>query len=134
MRKHQRGRVLFKVLGSLAALVFIVYGFKERSDITSIQKRGKLATVEPISQYTQFKKSGSSTYTAEFHFKTEDGRAIVQKHSFPEEVLSDFKAGKPVRVYYLSNDPSTFSFEREKPSWFLVIGGAVFLVAVLIFA
>jgi len=134
MQRHQRGRVLFKVLGSLAALVFIAYGFKERSEITSIQKRGKLATVEPVAQYTEFKKSGSSTYTAEFHFKTEDGRAIVQKHSFPAEVLSDFKAGRPVRIYYLSNDPSTFVFEGEKPSWFLVAGGAIFLIAALILA
>jgi hypothetical protein len=134
MRSRSHGKVLFKVLGVLAALVFIGYGLKDRSEVTSIQKRGKLATVRPIANYTEFKKSGSSTYTAEFHFKTEDGRDIVQKHSFPAEVLSDFQAGKPVQIVYLPNDPSTFVFASEKPGWALVIGGVVFLIAALLLA
>lgn len=134
MRSRSHGKVLFKLLGALAALAFIGYGLKDRSEITSIQKRGKLATVEPITKYSEFKKSGSSTYTAEFHFKTEDGRQIVTKHSFPEDVLADFKAGKPVQIVYLPNDPGTFVFAKEKPGWALVIGGAVLLVAALLLA
>jgi len=134
MRSRSQGKVLFKLLGALAALVFIGYGLKDRSEVTSIQKRGKLVTVEPIANYTEFKQSGSSTYTAEFHFKTEDGRDMVQKHSFPEEVLADFKAGKPVQIVYLPNDPGTFVFAREKPGWGLVIGGVVLLVAALLLA
>jgi hypothetical protein len=134
MRAKQNGKLLFNVLGVFAALVFLGYGLKERSEITSIQKRGKLATVEPPANYNEFKKGGSSTYTAEFRFRTEDGREIVKKQSFPEEVLSDFKAGKSVQVFYLPNDPSTFVFANEKPGWALVIGGVVFLVAVLLLA
>lgn len=134
MRSKSYGKILYKVLGVLAALVLIGYGFKDRSDITSIQKHGQLATVEPISNYTEFKQSGSSTYTAEFHFKTVDGRDIVQKHSFPEDVLADFKAGRPVHIYYLANDPGTFVFSSEKPGWGLVIGGGVLLVAALLLA
>jgi hypothetical protein len=134
MRSRSNGKILFKVLGVLAALVFIVYGFKGRSEITSIQQRGKFATVEPISKYLEFKNSGNSTYTAEFHFKTEDGRDIVQKHSFPEEVLSDFKAGNPVQIVYLPNDPGTFVFAREKAGWGLIIAGFVFLLVALLFA
>jgi hypothetical protein len=118
--RKQQGKLLFKLVGAIAAIAFIVFG--------------KLATVEPITQYTEFKKSGSSTFTAEFHFKTEDGRQVVQKHSFPEEVLADFKAGKPVRIYYLPSDTSTFVFESDKPGWTLVIGGFVLLVAALVFA
>ncbi len=132
--RKQQGKLLFKLVGAIAAIAFIVFGFQERSEITSVKKMGKLATVEPITQYTEFKKSGSSTFTAEFHFKTEDGRQVVQKHSFPEEVLADFKAGKPVRIYYLPSDTSTFVFESDKPGWTLVIGGFVLLVAALVFA
>jgi hypothetical protein len=134
MRARPHGKVLYKLLGSLAALAFIVYGFKDRSEITGIQKRGKVATVEPIGAYNEFKQGGSSTYTAEFHFKTEDGREMVLKHSFPEEVLADFKAGKPVQIVYMPNDPSTFVFARDKPGWGLVIGGFAFLLAVLLLA
>ena len=134
MRSHSNGKILFKVLGVLAALAFIVVGFQDRSEITSIQRRGKLATVEPIGKYLEFKQGSFSTYTAEFHFKTEEGRDIVQKHSFPEEALSDFKAGKPVQIVYLPNDPGTFVFASEKPGWWLIIGGCVVLLVALLFA
>ncbi|MES2933992.1 MAG: DUF3592 domain-containing protein [Pseudomonadota bacterium] len=134
MYSKSHGKILFKLLGALAALAFIGYGFKDRSEITSIQKRGKLAIVEPVTEYTEFKQGGSSVYTAELRFKTEDGRDIVQKHSFPEEALVDFKAGKPVQIYYLQNDPSTLVFASEKPGWGLVIGGFALLVAALLFA
>ena len=134
MRSRSNGKILFKLLGVIAALAFIAYGIKDRSEITSIQRRGKFATVEPIEEYIEFKKGGYSTHTAEFHFKTEDGRDIVQKHSFPEEVLSDFKAGKPVQIVYLPDDPSTFVFAGEKPGWALIIGGFVLLLAALLFA
>ena len=134
MHSKSRGKILFKVLGTIAALAFIGYGFKDRSEITNIQKHGTRATVEPIADYTEFKQGGSSTFTAEFHFKTEDGRDIVQKRSFPEEVLIDFNAGKPVQIFYLPNDPGTFVFAAEKPGWGLVIGGFVFLGAALLLA
>jgi hypothetical protein len=134
MRSRSNGKILFKVLGVLAALAFIAFGFKDRSDITSIQRHGKFATVEPIGKYIEFKQGSYSTYTAEFHFKTEDGRDIVQKHSFPEEALSDFKAEKPVQIVYLPNDPSTFVFASEKPGRGLIIGGFVLLLVALLFA
>ena len=132
MHSRSPGKILYKALGAIAALAFIGYGFKDRSEITSIQKHGTLTTVEPIADYTEFKQGGSSTYTAEFHFKTADGREIVLKHSFPEEVLNDFNAGKPVQIYYLPSDPSTIVFANEKPGWGLVIGGFVFLGAALL--
>jgi hypothetical protein len=133
-RSKSDGKILFKLLGALAALVLIGFGLVDRSEIASIQKHGMLATVEPISGYTEHQQSALSTYTAEIRFKTADGRKIVQNHSFPEEVLSDLSAGRPVQVVYLPNDPSTFVFAREKASWLLVLGGAAFLVCVLIFA
>ena len=134
MRSRAQGKILFKLLGALAAVVFIGYGVKERSEITGIQKRGKVATVEPIKDYTEFRQGGSSTYTAEIHFKTEDGRDIIQKHSFPEEVLADLKAGRPVQVVYLPESPGSFVFAAEKPGWWMVGGGVAFLVAALLFA
>lgn len=134
MHSRFHGKILFKLLGAIAALVFIGYGLKDRSEMTRIHKHGKPAVVESIANYTEFKQRGSSTYTAEFHFKTEDGRNIVQKHSFPEEVLADFKDGKPVQIFYLPNDPNTFVFAREKPGWGLVIGGVALLVVALLLA
>jgi Protein of unknown function (DUF3592) len=134
MRARSHGKTLLKFLGALAGLVFMAYGFKFRADITNIQRHGKFATVESIDKYTEFKQGYNSTYTAEFHFKTEDGRNIVQKHSFPEEALADFKAGRPVQIIYLPDDPSTFIFFGEEPGWWLIIGGLALAVASLLFA
>lgn len=134
MHLRSHGKVLFKLLGAIAALALVVYGMKDRSEIASIRKRGKLATVEPITTYAEFKQRGSSTFTAEFRFKTDDGRHIAQKHSFPPEVLSDLKAGKSVQIIYLPDDPSTFVFAHEEAGWALVVGGVVLLVVALVFA
>ncbi|MBD9394549.1 DUF3592 domain-containing protein [Acidovorax sp. ACV01] len=133
MRPHQRGKTLYKLLGAIVGLFLIISGFNERSALSSVQKHGKRAIVDSISQYTEFRKGGSSTYTAEFRFKTEDGRQITMKHSFPEEVLAGFKASKPVEVVYLPSDPNTFVFAHQKASWTLVsIGTAIFLAALLL--
>lgn len=125
---------MFKILGVLAGLVFVIFGFKENSELSRIQKLGKRATVEPIGQYMQFKRSGSTTYMAEFHFTTEDGRPIVAKHRFPEEVLADFKASRPVQVIYLPSDPQTFVFASERRSWTLTIIGVILALAALVLA
>ena len=130
---RQQGKLLFKILGVLAGIVFIAFGMQERSELSRTLKIGKHAVVEPITQYTEFKKSGSSTYTAEFHFKTESGQQMVVKHSFPEEVLAEFKANRPVEIAYLPNDPSNFVFVKQTASWTLVlVGGALALAALLL--
>ncbi|MCZ8219226.1 MAG: hypothetical protein O9337_07405 [Acidovorax sp.] len=130
---RQQGKLLFKILGVLAGIVFIAFGMQERSELSRTLKIGKHAVVEPITQYTEFKKSGSSTYTAEFRFKTEGGQQMVVKHSFPEEVLAEFKANRPVEIAYLPNDPSSFVFVKQASSWTLVlVGGALALAALLL--
>src|SRR3954466_1672695 len=133
MRSHQQGKLLYKMLGVLAGLVFAGYGIQQRSELARLKKTGKIAIVEPIENYTEFSTNGSKTYTGEFHFTTEAGQNIVAKHSFPEEVLEDFKAGRPVEVVYQANDPATFIFAKEQSSWFLVIVGVAVALAALIF-
>ena len=129
----QQGKLLFKILGALAGIVFIVFGMQERSELSRTLKIGKHAVVEPITQYTEFKKSGSTTYTAEFRFKTDNGQQMVVKHSFPEEVLAEFKANRPVEIAYMPSDPSSFVFVKQQSSWTLVlIGGALFIAALLL--
>lgn len=134
MKTFQQGKLLFKILGAIAGLVFIVFGFQERSELSRTLKHGKHAVVEPITQYTEFKKRGSSTYTAEFRFKTEDGRQMVVKHSFPEEVLAEFKAARPVEIAYMPNDPTSFVFVKQQSSWMLVGAGVALLIAALLLA
>jgi len=133
MRHKQRGKVLYKILGALAGLVFLGYGIQERNELANLKKHGQRSVVEPISEYQQFKQSGSSTYTAEFHFTTADGRQMAVKHSFPEEILEDFQEGRPVEIFYMANDPSTLVFARDEGSWMLVgIGAAIAVVALLL--
>jgi len=134
MRHQQQGKVLYKILGVLAGLVFVGFGFQERSELSRLKKHGQRAVVEPISEYQQFKQSGSSTYTAEFHFTTADGQPAVVKHSFPEGVLEDFQAGRPVEIFYNPKDPTSFIFARDEGSWMLVGIGAALAIAALLLA
>lgn len=131
---RSQGKALYKILGFLAGIMFLVAGNNERADINHVKKFGRPAIVEPIANYQKFKSLGVSTYTAEFHFKTDDGRDIIKKHSFPEELIADFNAGTPVRVLYMPNDPYTFVFEKDSPSWLPMIFGGFLAVAALILA
>ena len=131
--RTQQGKILFKILGVIAGLVFLGFGYKERSEVSNLKKHGERAVVEPISGYQEFKQGGSSTYTAEFHFTTADGRQMAVKHSFPEEVLEDFQAGRPVEIFYMPRSPSSFVFARDEGSWMLVgIGAGLAVVALLL--
>jgi hypothetical protein len=123
-------RILKKVLGILVGLVFVVVGFNARSDINRIKATGKTAVVQPIDGYTKRK----STYTAEFTFVTDSGQKITKKQSFPGELVKDFEASTPVNVVYNPANPSEFVFEKETPSWFLVVAGFGVAIAALIFA
>lgn len=134
MQSRRHGKVLFKILGVIAGLTLIFFGFQERSDLSRIQKQGKRTIVEPIAQYKEVKRKGSTRYSAEFHFTTEDGQQIVTHHSFPAEVLADFEAGRPVEIVYLPGDPRTFAFAREKNSWTLVFTGIILAALAFIFA
>ncbi len=133
MTPHPR-KMLYKLLGVAAGLVFVAFGVNERREFSKTHARGQRAVLDPVSEYQQFGSAGSPTYTAELSFKTEDGRQIRVKHSFPEEVLEDFKAGKPVEVVYAPNDPSAFVFVNEKPSWTLILVGVGLAVAALVLA
>jgi hypothetical protein len=133
MKSRQQGKLLYKIIGVVIGLAVVAYGIQERSEITSIQAHGKHEADDPITEYKEFKQSGSSTYTAEFHYKIDDGRQFSIKHSFPEEVLEEIKAGKPVEIVYMPNDPSAFVFASEKASWtFVTIGVVIAVLALLL--
>ncbi|MFZ6780777.1 DUF3592 domain-containing protein [Undibacterium sp. Ji83W] len=122
--------ILFKILGVVAGIAFMAAGFSERSSIAHMKSIGKPAVVDPISNYTKRK----SIYTAEFSFTTEKGEKITAKHSFPSELVADFEAGRPVSVLYDPSHPHEFIFEKEKASWYMVLGGIAFAIAALLFA
>lgn len=84
---------------------------------------------QPIDGYTRTKSRGSTTYTAQFTFKTESGQVISLKRSFPEELLADFKNGTPVKVMYDPRDPTNFVWENEQGSWWPVGLGVGMLAA-----
>ena len=131
-RSRQQGKLLFKFLGVLAGLWLIVVGFQDRAALSRTLKYGKHAVVEPIKQYTETKRRGSSTYKAEIRFKTESGQQIVINHSIPAAVLDDFKAHRPVQVAYLTKDPHTFRFVKEEPTWITLVAGLAILLAALL--
>lgn len=125
--------IVVKALGVIIGLVFVVFGFQERSSITRVKSMGHSAMLQPIGGYTIQKKRGSTTYMAEFSFRTDAGRQVKTKRSFPEEVLPDLQRNNPVKVFYDPSDPTHFVFEKESPSWALVgIGVAIAAIAAIL--
>lgn len=126
-------QLAFKTLAILIGIVAIAFAYQDRSALNRVKSVGKPAIVEPITNYTRMKSRGSTTYTAQFAFKTEEGQAISQKRSFPEELLEDFERGIPVKVLYDPRNPHEFVFEKETASWFIfVFGAACILVGIFI--
>ncbi len=122
--------LLYKALGVIAGVAFVIAGLNQRSEINRIKASGKTAVVQPIDGYTKRK----STYTAEFTFVTDKGVTVTKKQSFPEALVKDFEARAPVNVVYNPDNPNEFVFEKETPSWFLVIAGIGLAVGALVFA
>jgi hypothetical protein len=129
-----RKSLALKILGVIAGVVFIGFGIDERRTITGVKSFGRTAIVEPIEGYSARKSKGMTTYTSEFTFKTDDGRVVTRKKSFPEELIKDFESRTPVKVYYDPRYPSEFVFEKENPSWLPIGMGVAFVIGALLFA
>jgi hypothetical protein len=126
------GRRILKIVAVLVGVVALVTSWQDRRAFSRLKSTGKTAVVQAPDKYSETRSRGSSTYTAEFTFKTDTGQTITRKQSFPEEVLADFKAGAPVKVVYDPRDPSEFVFEKQKGSWWGVgLGVGVIVLAVL---
>jgi hypothetical protein len=125
--------VIFKILGIIVCLVFVVTGIFDHRSQVRLKKMGHVAVLDRVQEYTDRSQKGMHTYTAELSFKTEAGNQVRFKHSFPESALDDFKAGVPVSVYYDPNDPSEISFAKESANWWMTIGGVVGIIAVVLF-
>ena len=118
---------LYAVLAFLIGGFCLYSGVQERMAISKLKKIGERTEVATPESYTERRKSGSSTYTAEFEFEAANGRKVKQKKSFPKELIADFENGEPVFVLYDPSDPTEFVFEKQEPEWLLILFGVVFM-------
>lgn len=124
--------IVFGVLGVIVGAVFLRAQASGDSELRLLMANGKTAVVEPIKEYQSFSRSGQTIYTAELKFRTEAGQAMTIKRSFPEAVLKDFGAGRPVNIYYMPGNPSQVGFAQEAGgSSFLKWVGWFFVIASL---
>ncbi|WP_431096483.1 hypothetical protein [Polaromonas aquatica] len=124
--------ILFGVLGVIVGAVFLRAQASGDSELRLVMANGKTAVVEPIKEYKSFSRSGQTIYTAELKFRTDTGQAMTIKRSFPEAVLKDFEAGRPVNIYYMPGNPSQVGFAQEAGgSSFLKWVGWFFVIASL---
>ncbi len=115
-----------KTLGIMLGALILLAGFYDRQSFIDIKSTGLPAMVNPIEQYSTRK----ATYKADISFTTKSGEKITQSNVyFPEAVLQDFEANKPVVIYYKPENPSEFVFEKDEASWSVVIIGAFFIIA-----
>lgn len=84
--------------------------------ISKLKKVGDRVEVETPDGYTEHKKSGSTTYTAEFKYQTTDGRAIQKKKSFPKELIADFENGTRFTFSTIPGTRRSSCSRRRTPS------------------
>jgi Protein of unknown function (DUF3592) len=119
---------LFGVLSILVGVVALVIVAQEWLKTSRVKSTGVAAVVQAPRDYTERKSRGSTTYSAEFTFKTQTGDVVTMRRQFPGELRSDFRAGNPVKIFYDPRNPSNFVFEKEGFPWFATLVGIGFLV------
>lgn len=124
---------VFRLLAIVAGAAMLAIGLQERAAINDVRAVGKVSVVEPIADYTRRKSKGGDTYSAEFTFKTEEGKIIRKRRPFPQVLLADFENGVPVKVLYDPASPSQFVFEKEQPDWLPMGLGAAFIIGAVFF-
>lgn len=124
---------LFRILAVVVGCVALVLGAQDWQRIRATRAIGVSATVDPIASYTKRRSRGSTTYSADFSFKTSAGDTVHRRRTFPSALLADFENSRPVTVVYDPRNPSDFVFEKESASWIPFAMGAGFLVAALVF-
>lgn len=126
-------RLVFKIIGVLAGIAVLVMTSQEYFELRRIKKNGVAAVVEPITNYTERKSKRSRTLSATFNFTTADGKRISRNHTFPGEVLDDFKNNVPVRVIYNPSNPNEFVLEKQSVSPWIFVFGIGLIIAALLF-
>lgn len=119
---------IFGILSIVVGLSALTIGAKEWVKISRIKSNGLVSIAQTPSEYTKRKSGPSTTYSAEFTFKTQAGDVITRRHPFPSELLSDFKSGNPVKIIYDPGSPGDFVFEKDGAPWLVIFIGIAFLV------
>jgi len=121
-------QLLYKILGIIAGIVFIVGGISANHHLSRLKRFGTSAEVIPPDSYTDHNHNGSHTFTGQIKFKLADGSEMSRNHSIPEKALDSMKAGQPVTVFYDSTDPSDFVFAQEESEYWLPLLGVGFII------
>jgi len=126
-------KLLFGVASLILGCVFMASYLEIHSDIAQVQRDGKAAEIEPLVTYTKRTQKFISTFTAEIHFKTEQGEAIRLRHKeIPSEVIDVANQGRPVSILYLPSEPTRARFPQESASLLILGCGLFFLIVGLV--
>jgi hypothetical protein len=126
--KIKNGRAL-RILFAVAGVGMAVYGTVAHRDDSRVRDTGRPATADHVAAFTRHSMSGHVSFSAEIHFKTDDGRDVVATQVVPDDIIRDFESRRPVRVVYLPEEPSSFVFEKDAPGWTVVVIGVILAAA-----
>ncbi len=103
--------------GVAMTLLMVFASWNGYVDNNTFAAQGKVATLSPISQYTEtttikkklgiIKISETKTRSAVMTFETPDGSSYTINRNLPDDVFDKFSAGKPVDIEYLPEHPMT---------------------------
>ena len=119
-----------RIVAFCAGLGLVGWGIVERHSFTRVKAAGVEAVVEPDIEFRESRGSrGAITYFGNFAFVAANGeRVVAREREFPEALLGDIAARRPIRVRYEAARPANFVFDKEDPPWTWVLAGIILIV------
>ena len=104
----------FAYLALLGGSILLPLSALDYLDERALSDRGLTAVVFPTTTFQESKSWLGSTYMATVSFKTAQGEIVSQRRGVSPEVMALFRAGQPVSVSYLPNDPTTLRLQAMR--------------------
>ncbi len=72
-----------------------------------LQNYGNVAYIEEMGDFHEknYSRFNGSDPVANIKFRTNTGAVIIKEQFYTDEILKDFQAGKPVKIFYDPKDP-----------------------------
>lgn len=123
--------LLMPALALLIALLALGHSALLYDESRQVEQHGLPAPVQAVENGKKIKRSGSHvTFRADITYAAPDGRRVTAKAPISAVALDAFRAGRPLQVRYLPEEPAVIRIageEHEGSSWLLVILGAMAL-------
>jgi hypothetical protein len=99
-------RLLTLVIGIIAGIVLVWFGFSDFRETKALQNKGKSATAEVTGGEERSGRRGRKKYYLEIAYKTEKGETQTSRDKVSRSVYEQSESSRKVNVVYLPEKPA----------------------------